>query len=120
MMASLRWARVVFLLGPCLWLGVSGTAFGQWYRGGTLHDANGAAWQHADARNRLATAADLVAAVANGGDTTLPDRTDDDFRAYAELLAACITQATATKAAATLPVKDIAELCMVSMHWQGK
>jgi len=118
MMACLRWARVVFLLGPCLWLCVPGPAMGQWYSGGTLHDATGAAWQHADARNRLATAADLVAAVAKGSDGTLPDRTGDDFRAYAALLAACITQASATKAAATLPVRDLADLCLVSMHWQ--
>ena len=119
-MTFLRWARVVFLLGPCLWLGVPGPAIGQWDSGGTLHDANGAAWQQADPRNRLATAADLVAAAAKGGDGNPPDRTGDDFRVYAELLSACITQATTTKAAATLPVKDLAELCMVSMHWQGK
>src|SRR5262249_23599548 len=119
MMTGLRWARVVFLLGP-LWIGVPDTAMGQWYSGGTLHDANGAAWQHADARNRLATAAGPGAALAKGGDGTLPDRTVDDLRPYAELLSACITQTTAMKAAATLPVRDIAELCVIVLNWYGK
>jgi hypothetical protein len=120
MITFLRWARAVCMLGLCLWLCVPGPAIGQWYSGGTLHDATGAAWQQADARNRLATAADLVAAAAKGSDGTLPDRTGDDFRVYAELLSACITQASATKAAATLPVKDLAELCVISMNWHGK
>jgi hypothetical protein len=77
-------------------------------------------WQQADAHNRLATAADMVATVAKGGDSTLPSRTMDDVRLYAELLAGCITAATRTKAAATLPVQDIAALCVGSLQWQVK
>jgi len=44
----------------------------------------------------------------------------EDVRPYAELLAACITEATQTRAAATLPVQDIAALCVVSMQRQVK
>jgi hypothetical protein len=44
----------------------------------------------------------------------------DDVRPYAELLAGCITQATRTRAAATLPVQDIAALCVGSLQWQVK
>ena len=120
MMSTLRWAIVRFMLGYFFWLCVPGTAFGQWYSGGTLHAANGLAWQKADAKNRLATAADMVAAIAKGGDTNLTYQTVEDFRPYAEQLAACITEATQTKAAATLPVQDIAALCVVSMQWQVK
>jgi hypothetical protein len=77
-------------------------------------------WQKADARNRLATAADLVAAVTQVGDTNRQYGTGEDFRLYAEQLAACITEATKTKAAATLPVQDIAALCVGSLQWQVK
>ena len=120
MMASLRWAMLVCILGHCLWVCFPGTAFGQWYSGGTLHAANGREWQQADASNRLATAADMVAAVAKGGDTKIPDGTVEDVRPYAELLSGCITEATKTKVGAMLPVQDIAELCVVSMEWRVK
>ena len=119
-MSALRWAMVVCMLGHVLWVCVPSTAFGPWYSGGTLHAANGLAWQKADANNRLATAVDIVAALAKGGDTTIPYQTAEDLRPYAEQLAACITAATQTKAAATLPVQDIAALCVVSMQWQVK
>jgi hypothetical protein len=46
--------------------------------------------------------------------------TVEDFRPYAEQLAACITAASQTRAASTLPVQDIAALCVVSLQWQGK
>ena len=119
-MASLRYAMVVCILGQFLWACFPGVAFGQWYSGGTLHAANGLEWQQADASNRLATAADMVAAVAKGGNTTITYRTVEDFRPYAEQLAACITEATTTRAASTLPVQDIAALCVASMPWQVK
>jgi hypothetical protein len=77
-------------------------------------------WQQADASNRLATAADLVAAVAKRGDTAIPYQTVEDVRPYAAQLAACITEAAKTKAAATLPVQDLAGLCVVSLQWQVK
>jgi hypothetical protein len=119
-MRRLRWGIVVGMLGCLLGIVVPGIAVGQWHSGGTLHDANGVEWQQADARNRLATAADMVAAVAKGGATTIHYRTIEDFRPYAEQLAACITEATQTKAAWTLPVQDIAALCVVSLQWQVK
>ena len=119
-MSAMRWVMVVYMLGHVLGVCAPGTAWGQWYSGGTLHAANGLAWQKADANNRLATAADIVAALAKGGDTTIPYQTAEDLRPYAEQLAACITAATQTKAAATLPVQDIVALCVVSMQWQVK
>ena len=121
-MADLRGALLVFIFifGHVLWVCLPGTAFGQWYCGGTLHAANGLEWQQADPSNRLATAADMVAAVAEAEDTKITARTVEDFRPYAAQLAACITEATKTRAAATLPVQDIAALCVASMHWQGK
>ena len=118
-MSCLRCAMLV-LLGYFLWVCFPGTAFGQWYSGGTLHDANGVEWQRANESNRLATAADLVAAVAKGGDTKITYHTVEDFRPYAQQLAACITDATKTKVGAMLPVQDIAELCVVSMEWRLK
>src|SRR5262245_14869228 len=119
-MSYLRWAMVVYLLGHCCWVFFPGTALGQWYSGGTLHDANGLEWQKADNSNRLATAADMVAAVAKGGGTPMHSHTVEDIRLYAEQLTTCITEATKTRAAATIPVQDIAGLCMVSMQWLGK
>ena len=77
-------------------------------------------WQQADASNRLATAADMVAAVVKEGGTNITSSTVEDVRPYAEQLAACITAATRTRAAATLPVQDLAALCVVSLQWQGK
>src|SRR5256885_17183495 len=100
-MSSLRYVIVVCLLGQFLWVCFPGAAFGQWYSGGTLHEANGLEWQKADARNRLATAADMVAVIAKGGDTHITYRTVEDFRPYAEQLAACITEATDNRAAST-------------------
>ena len=111
---------VVCLLGYVLWVCVSGTACGQWYSGGTLHDAHGLEWQQAPDSNWLATAADLVTAVAKGGDTKIPDGTVENVRPYAEQLAACITEATQTKVGAMVPVQDMAELCVVSMEWRVK
>ena len=119
-MGRLRWGMVLGMLGCLLWIFVPGIAVGQWYNGGTLQAANGLAWQQADARNRLATAAAMVAAVAHGGHSTIPSHTVEDFRPYAEQLAVCITEATKTKAAWTLPVQDIAVLCVVSLQWQVK
>jgi hypothetical protein len=109
---------VVVMLG-CL-LRLPGTAVGQWYRGGTLHEATGLEWQNADAQNHLATAADMVAALVKGGNATITYQTIDDVRIYAELLSGCITEATKTRAASTLPVQDIAALRVVSMEWQAK
>jgi len=120
MMSSLRCAIWVCMLGQFLWICFPGTACGQWYSGGTLHAANGLEWQQANESNRLATAADLVAAVAKGGDTKIPDGTVEDVRPYAEQLAACITEATKTKVGAMVPVQDMAELCVVSMEWRVK
>ena len=120
MMSSLRCAVCVCILGHCLWLCFPGAACGQWYRGGTLHAAHGLEWQQANESNRLATAADLVAVVAKGGDTKIPDGTVEDVRPYAEQLAACITEATKTKVGAMVPVQDMAELCVVSMEWRVK
>jgi hypothetical protein len=120
MMSYLRGAIAVCMLGYVFCVCCPDTAFGQWYSGGTLHAANGLQWQQADARNRLATAADMVAAVAKGRDTTIQYQTVDDFRPYAEQLSDCITEATKTRAASTLPVQDIAALCVVSMQWQVK
>ena len=119
-MSYLRYAMVVCMLGPFFWVGVPGPVFGQWYHGGTLHAAHGLAWQKADASNRLATAADLVVAVTQGGNTIIRYQTVEDLRPYATQLAACITEATKTKAAATLPVQDIAALCVGSLQWQVK
>ena len=119
-MCRLRWGMVLGMLGCLCWIVVPGTALGQWYSGGTLHAANGMEWQQADASNRLATAADMVVAVAKGGDSTIQYRTLDDVRPYATQLSACITEATKTRAAATLPVQDIAALCVASLQWQVK
>jgi len=44
----------------------------------------------------------------------------EDVRPYAELLSGCITEATKTRAAWTLPVQDIAALCVGSLEWQVK
>src|SRR5262245_20618362 len=43
MMACLRRTMMVFLLGHVLWIGVPDRAIGQWYSGGTLQEAHGAA-----------------------------------------------------------------------------
>ena len=119
-MGRMRGGIVVGMLGCLLWIVLPGIAVGQWYSSGTLHNASGLAWQQADASNRLATAADLVAAVVKEGGTNITSSTVEDFRPYAEQLAACITEATQTRAAATLPVQDIAALCVISLQWQGK
>jgi hypothetical protein len=119
-MGRMRWGMVRGMLGCLLWIFVPGIAVGQWHSGGTLHAANGVEWQQADASNRLATAADMVAAVVKEGGTNITSSTVEDVRPYAEQLAACITAATQTRAAATLPVQDIAALCVVSLQWQGK
>jgi hypothetical protein len=119
-MCRLRWGMVLGMLGCLCWIVVPGTAAGQWYSGGTLHAANGMEWQQADASNRLATAADMVVAVAKGGDSAIQYRTLDDVRPYAAQLSACITEATTTKVGAMLPVQNIAELCVVSLQWQVK
>ena len=119
-MGRLRGGIVRGMLGLLLGIFVPGIPVGQWHSGGTLHTANGLVWQQADAHNRLATAADMVAAVAKGGATTMQYCTVEDFRPYAEQLAACITEATQTRAASTLPVQDIAALCVGSLQWQVK
>ena len=69
-MGRLHGGIVVGMLGCFLWIFLPGIAVGQWYSRGTLHHASGLAWQQADARNRLATAADMVAAVVKEGGTT--------------------------------------------------
>jgi hypothetical protein len=119
-MGRLHGGIVVGMLGCLLWIFLPGIAVGQWYSSGTLHHASGLEWQQADARNRLATAADMVAAVVKEGGTNITSSTVEDVRPYAEQLAACITAATQTRAAATLPVQDIAALCVASLQWQVK
>ena len=119
-MGRMRGGIVVGILVCLLWIFLPSIAVGQWYSGGTLHAASGLAWQQANASNRLATAADMVAAVVKEGGTTITSSTVEDVRPYAEQLAACITEATRTRAAATLPVQDLAALCVGSLQWQGK
>jgi hypothetical protein len=62
----------------------------------------------------------MVAAVVKEGGTKIAYSIVEDFRPYAEQLAACITEATQTRAASTLPVQDIAALCVASLQWQVK
>ena len=79
-MGRLRGGIVRGMLGLLLGIFVPGIAVGQWHSSGTLHAANGVAWQQADASNRLATAADMVAAVVKEGArpfTTAPSKTSD-------------------------------------------
>ena len=70
-MGRMRWGMVRGMLGCFLWIFLPGIAVGQWYSGGTLHNASGLEWQQADASNRLATAADMVAAVVKEGGTNI-------------------------------------------------
>jgi hypothetical protein len=63
-----------------------GVSAGQWYKGGTLHNATGAEWQSASYQNRLATAGDFIA-------KTAPPSNMDELKSRAEALERCISSA---------------------------
>jgi len=90
---------------------------GQWYSGGTLHKANGLDWQKANARNRLATAADMVNTIVQNGKSKIKPQGIEAIKPYAEKLSICITEATKTKEVYTVSVREIAATCMGIMGY---
>lgn len=86
-----------------------------WTLGGTLHNATLKEWREASYRNRLATAADFVAATAKNRNLRLD--TTQSLRRYAEELEACIS-ATAAESHPAIDhqrTNEIAAACMVNM-----
>lgn len=85
----------------------------EWYEGGTLHDALVSEWKTADARDKLATAADFAAAMLESQDQSF---TIDDLREPAEQLVVCIDEATRDDVSNNLEVAEIAAACWILMH----
>lgn len=85
-----------------------------WYVGGTLHQTYMGQWAVASERNRLATAADIAAAILK--DRPGGPRTPDDVRPHAEALRSCI-DAAHTEQDRKRAVAEIAAACAVLLGW---
>ena len=94
----------------------------EWYEGGTLNDKDNVAWQEADEGNRLASAADTVAALWMADKLSPQVRADipdvDAIRPYAEELVTCIDSASAGDSGGVrISYPDMALGCVVLMGW---
>lgn len=87
----------------------------EWYQGGNLHDLKAQQWQAATAANRLATAADFVAASLQAKDTAVGM---PESKAGATGLERCMSEGITGQSdeiLSALSVKDLAATCFVLM-----
>lgn len=84
-----------------------------WYEGGTLHDATIREWKRATYRDRLATCADLVAAIAKHEGRRPKDM--DEFREWAAALEICISEASRDEWSDHLKVTEVSAACWILM-----
>lgn len=86
----------------------------RWYIGGTLHDSSARDWSVAEYKNRLATAADFVAAEARAQGAISAD--PDDLLSEATALERCMSEALigqSTELLEALTVLDLGAACLV-------
>lgn len=89
----------------------------EWYQGGDLHGATVAQWHAADARNRLATAADMTTATL-GVDRLKAAGGWSAARKYSTDLVTCIDKGTAgIPSIAQQDVASYAAMCAAMMGW---
>jgi len=90
----------------------------EWYEGGTLHKKNGADWNVAKKRDRMATSVDMIAKL-------FPKFTrkyllgPDEYilKARVRELVICITEATEDHVADNVMVTDLAVLCIILLDF---
>lgn len=95
----------------------SAASASQWYSGGTLHRATANQWRLAAYANKLATAADWVAAIM--GERGVRQLTGGDMsrlRPYAAQLVTCIDEAA--PAAGNQRASELAAACMVLLGYR--
>ena len=83
-----------------------------WYEGGTLARANAHEWKVASYRNRLASAADMVASLRR----SRPFSTMTEMRRAAEQMETCITEA-AKGAPRTMSVAELGAACAILLGY---
>ena len=83
----------------------------EWYEGGTLHKATAAEWQAATASNKLATAADFLAAIKAA-------RSMSELKTKGNALQKCITESTKDSISHNLKVSEVAAACVVLLGYQ--
>lgn len=103
----------------------------KWYTGGTLHDASALDWQAAEQNDKLATSADWLAALWNGGKlkpaVSAKLKSVDDLKPLAEELVRQLDAATEPEADAEQNRKmfinqkmgQMAVMTMAIMGWVG-
>lgn len=82
----------------------------EWYEGGTLHRATAGEWLSASYQNRLATAADFLA--ANKAATNM-----DEIKVRAISLERCITEAINDPRLHGQKVSEIGAACMILLNY---
>lgn len=92
----------------------------KWYEGGTLNGVTPQEWLAANARNRLATSADLFAKMARKVKPELIDQIpdaqfNDQMKSYAQELEACITDSIQGMEA-KITVNQPAAMCFTMMY----
>ncbi|NEQ45648.1 MAG: hypothetical protein F6K00_19725 [Leptolyngbya sp. SIOISBB] len=97
----------------------------EWYKGGTLHQANTLQWKNASSANKLATSADMLAALGNDGQL-IPEiaakaRTPEDIKPLAQDLAngidALLMEISDEEYLADQQVSDAAVLVLTVAGW---
>lgn len=84
-------------------------AFGEWYKGGTLHRATAVQWASATPANRLATAADF-SVKAN------KPKNMKEMKLGATKLSSCITTVASDPSLMNIKVSEIAAGCITLMR----
>lgn len=85
-----------------------------WYEGGTLHDKTMADWRRASYRNRLATCADFVAALAESSGRRFDSI--DQIKPYAVRLERCLSEAARGGHADGQTITSMAAACSLLMN----
>lgn len=87
-----------------------------WYAGGNLHKATVAEWKESSASNRLATAADWVAANLKSEGRQVGDISE--LRAPALALERCVSEAALANGMEEVKVTELAAACLIILENQ--
>lgn len=119
--------RKIFLILTLMFFGTCSA--GEWYEGGTLTDKGALIWQEASLSNKIASSADLVAAMYQKQllNTSISSKINgvNDLAPYAIQLAACVDGGTKKEKDpkknkniyTNQTVNGMAAICVMTLGW---
>ena len=87
----------------------------EWYTGGNLHKASLSQWSASTARNRLATSADFVSAIANQQGLK---KHPNELKPLMQALVVCINEVARDPSLGKTRVSETVGACAIAMGWR--